>query len=154
MNIISEHISYEEATHSNTANIKGITNDPDNVVIQRMNLVARMVFEPLRAHFGVPLGINSFYRSPELNKAIGGATNSQHCTGEAIDIDSSHSEVTNKMLFDYIHKNMVYDQLIWEMSDANGQPQWVHVSYSGKVNRKQALMASKINGSTIYSPFK
>jgi hypothetical protein len=96
----------------------------------------------------VPIHISSGYRSIELNKCIGGSLTSQHCTGEAIDIDmdGSPSGVTNKMVFDYIKDNLVYDQIINEFDYS-----WVHVSYAanGK-NRKQALDAIRVNGKTTY----
>ena len=95
-------------------------------------------------------------KAAALNKAIGGAAGSQHCSGEAIDIDmDGHAGgVTNKMVFDYIKENLNFDQLIWEFgTDAN--PDWVHVSYesTGK-QRKQILKAVKKGGATSYVPYK
>ena len=79
MDRISKHISYKEATRSNTALRRGIDNIPDVEQLENMKLIAEKVFEPLRKHVGGPIKINSFYRSPELNIAIGGSKNSQHC---------------------------------------------------------------------------
>jgi NADH dehydrogenase FAD-containing subunit len=85
-----------------------------------------------------------------LNKAIGGASSSQHCTGEAIDIDMDGTEISNKQVFDFIKEHLEFDQLIWEFgTDAN--PDWVHVSYesTGK-QRKQVLKAVKQGKTTVY----
>jgi hypothetical protein len=110
------------------------------------------VFEKIREHFGVPIHISSGYRSKELNKAVGGSATSQHCSGEAIDIDmdGSANGVTNAQVFNFIKDNIEFDQLIWEFgSDTN--PDWVHVSYesTGK-QRKQILKAVKSSGKTAY----
>lgn len=130
---ISEHISYLEATNSPTALKLGINNNPDEVTLQRMKLVAKECFEKVRAFYGKPIKVNSFYRSPELNKAVKGSKTSQHVKGEAIDL-SAGSKEQNKILFDWMRLNLDYDQLILE----NGGI-WIHVSYKSKGNRKQVL---------------
>lgn len=133
---ISKHITYAEATKSQTAIRKGIDNTPDEATLDRMRLVAEKVFEPLREYFRMPIGISSFYRSPKLNKAIGGAKNSQHVTGEAMDIDADiFGGVTNTRIFEWIKNNLEFDQLIREYGE-NG---WVHVSYKASGNRNQVL---------------
>ncbi|PCI94912.1 MAG: hypothetical protein COB15_12725 [Flavobacteriales bacterium] len=145
---ISKHISYKEGTHSNTATRRRMRNEPDEVQLKAMKLLSKEVFEPLRAHFDQPIRVNSFFRSAALNKAIGGSRTSQHCSGEAIDIDATNG-VTNKQLFDYIKDNLDFDQLIWEFgTDKN--PDWVHVSYTEtRANRKQILKAVK-DGKPVY----
>jgi hypothetical protein len=114
------------------------------------------VFQPIRDHFGVPIHLSSGYRSAALNKAVGGASSSQHSKGEAIDIDmdGSANGVTNKMVFDFIKANVNFDQLIWEFgTDAN--PDWVHVSYnSDGAQRKQILKAIRQANGTKYIPYK
>ena len=148
---ISKHISYKEATQSQTATRKGISNDPDAYQLQNMQLLAEKVFEPIREHFGVPISINSFFRSQKLNKAIGGASGSQHTQGRAIDIDDTLGGVSNKQMFEYIKNHLDFDQLIWEFGD-NNNPAWVHVSYVSEIeNRRRVLKASKKNGKTIYT---
>ena len=148
---ISKHISYKEATQSQTAVRKGINNEPDAYQLQNMQILAEKVFEPLREHFGVPIAINSFFRSQKLNKAIGGATGSQHTQGRAIDIDDTLGGVSNKQMFEYIKANLDFDQLIWEFGNDNN-PDWVHISYvSESENRKRVLKASKKNGKTVYT---
>ena len=128
---------------------------PTEAHIANLKLLAEKVFEPIRNNFRCPIHISSGYRSAELNKAVGGATTSQHSSGEAIDIDmdGSPNGVTNKMVFDYIKKYLEFDQLIWEFGSAEN-PDWVHVSYesTGK-QRKQVLKAYKENGKTHYKPY-
>ena len=145
---LSEHLDLSEVIRSESAKRNGISNMPIALHIENFKLLAEKVFEPVRVHFGVPIHISSGYRSIELNKCIGGSLTSQHCTGEAIDIDmdGSQSGVTNKMVFDYIKDNLVFDQIINEFDYS-----WVHVSYAanGK-NRKQILDAVRVNGKTTY----
>ena len=92
-----------------------------------------------------------FYRSPELNKATGGSSKSQHCQGRAIDIDDVYGYKTNAEMFNYIKNNLDFDQIIWEFgTDKN--PDWVHVSYvSTDENRRRCLKAERIKGKTVYS---
>ena len=147
---ISEHVSLKEATKSNTATRLEIKNEPRELDLVRMMLIAEKVFEPLRKWVGGPIKVNSFYRSPELNSAIGGSKNSQHCIGCAIDLDDTFGCKTNAQMFDYIKNNLDYDQMIWEFGD-DDNCDWVHVSYiSEDVNRRRLLKASKINGKTNY----
>jgi zinc D-Ala-D-Ala carboxypeptidase len=146
---ISEHISMKEALRSNTAERLGINNMPDNDTLITMQITAQHIFEPLRNHFNEPIYISSFYRSPELNKAIGGSTSSQHCIGEAIDIDDVYSKASNVDFFNYIKDKLEFDQLIWEFGD-DENPAWVHVSYALGKNRMLILKAIKENGRTKY----
>ena len=150
MEKISKHISYKEATRSNTAIRRGIENIPDVEEIENMKLIAEKVFEPLRKWVGGPIKINSFYRSPELNVAIGGSKKSQHCHGQAIDIDDTYGHRSNASMFKHIRYNMDYDQIIWEFGD-DKNPAWVHVSYvSEEKNRHRCLQAYKEDGKTKY----
>jgi hypothetical protein len=122
--------------------------------IENFKKLAEKVFQPIRDHFGVPIRISSGYRSAALNKAIGGSLSSQHCSGEAIDIDMDGTSITNKQVFDFIKDNLIFDQIIAEFPD-KGNPAWVHVSYkSTGTQRKQVLVAKKISGKTIYIPYK
>lgn len=148
---ISQHISYSEATKSQTATRLGIDNAPDAEALEAMQHVASTIFEPVRAHFGGrPIAITSFYRSPALNHAIGGSATSQHCRGEAIDIDADVFDgPTNRAIFEYIRTQLAFDQLIWEFgTDEN--PAWVHVSAKVQGNRGQVLRAIKADGFTRY----
>ncbi len=150
MNRISKHITYKEATRSVTALRLGIENKPSEYELQNMELIAEKVFEPLREAVNGPIKINSFYRSEELNKSIGGSSRSQHCQGRAIDIDDFYGYVSNAYMYYYIKDNLDFDQLIWEFgTDTN--PDWVHVSYvDGDSNRKRCLLAYKEDGKTKY----
>ena len=137
--MISKNISLAEAFKSQTALRHKIDNTTTNeVILANMRHVAEL-FEQIREHFGVPIGISSFYRCPELNKTIGGAKNSQHTLGEAIDIDADiYGGITNKEISEFA-KTLDFDQLIFEYgNDVN--PAWVHISRKrvGK-NRKQVL---------------
>ena len=149
--MISKHISDKEGVYSRTALRLGIENTPTLNHRDNMVKLANEVFEPLRAYVGGPIKINSFYRSPELNKAIGGSAKSQHCNGQAIDIDDTFGRCTNAEMFHFIRDNLDYDQMIWEFGD-DDNPDWVHVSYvSPKENRQRCLLAYKDNGKTKYS---
>jgi len=151
MKKISKHVSYKEATFSQTATRKDIDNIPSAEILKRMKAVAENIFEPLRAHVGGPIKINSFYRSINLNVAIGGAKSSQHTRGEAMDIDDTFGHMSNKDMFEFIKDELDFDQLIWEFGDDNN-PAWIHVSYvSGENNRRRILKASKQQGKTVYN---
>ena len=146
---ISPNLTLAEVSKSNTAIKLGIDNEPKGEHLNNMIHTANAIFQPMREHFGKPIFVSSGYRSPELNKAIGGASNSQHCKGEALDLDNDAVEYpTNKDIFDYIKNHLDFDQLIWEFDGA-----WVHVSYNKDKNRKQVLRALKVNGKTIYQPY-
>lgn len=147
MEKISTNLSYKEGVHSNTATRRNIDNNPDADQLAAMKLVAAKVFQPVREWYGKPIRINSFFRSVELNTQIGGSKTSQHCKGEAIDMDTTSD---NKKLYEYIRDNLEYDQLIWEFGDSNN-PDWVHVSFSKNGNRKRQLLAKKVNGKSTYS---
>jgi hypothetical protein len=140
---ISDNISYTEATKSITAKRKHINNIPDKDTVSRMKYVAENLFEPLRKHFGVPIGISSFYRSEALNQAVGGSKTSEHVYGSAMDIDADiFGLITNKDIFDYIKDNLEFNQLIWEYGD-DKEPDWVHASLKEFNNKKQILKACR-----------
>jgi hypothetical protein len=148
---ISPHLNLAEITRSDTAKRHGIDNTPTAEHLENFKLLADKVFEPIREHFGVPIFISSGYRSKALNDFIKGSLSSQHCKGQAIDIDmdGSNGEVTNRMVFDYIKNKLDFDQLIWEFgTDFN--PDWVHVSFVKSGNRKQKLKAIRTSGKTTY----
>jgi hypothetical protein len=147
---ISEHISYKESVYSRTATRLDINNEPNDEQMDNMCLIAQEVFEPLRMWVGGPIKINSFFRSPELNKAIGGSGKSQHCHGQAIDLDDTFGRATNAEMYEFIKEHLDFDQMIWEFGD-DDNPDWVHVSYvSEKENRNRCLQAYKENGKTKY----
>jgi zinc D-Ala-D-Ala carboxypeptidase len=148
---ISPHLNLAELTRSETAKRNGIDNTPTAEHLENFKLLADKVFEPIREHFKTPIFISSGYRSKELNELIKGSATSQHCKGQAIDIDmdGGNGEVTNRMVFDFIKNKLDFDQLIWEFgTDSN--PDWVHVSYVKGKNRKQKLKAIRSGGKTSY----
>ena len=148
--MISKHISYKEGVHSNTATRRGIDNTPNDEQLDNMETIAEEVFEPLRAYVNGPIKINSFFRCPELNKAIGGSSKSQHCKGQAIDIDDTFGRMTNAEMYHFIKEHLDFDQMIWEFGD-DDNPDWVHVSYvSPESNRKRCLKAYREDGKTKY----
>ena len=150
MKKISKNITYKEAVHSNTAKRMGIENIPNEDQIANMFTIAEMIFQPLRSFVGGPIKITSFFRSPKLNQAIGGSRSSQHCKGQAMDLDDVYGHKTNAEMFMYIRENLDFDQLIWEFGDEEN-PNWIHVSYVDKQkNRNRCLKAYKDNGKTKY----
>lgn len=153
MSQLSKYTTLQEVIKSNMASVLQIQNIPNAEQIANLKLVCTEVFDKVREHFGKPIAITSGFRSPELNKRIGGAKNSQHLEGKALDIDGDTlGGVCNKDIFDFIKNNCTFDQLIWEFGTENA-PDWVHVSYNKEVNRKQILRAVKSNGKTIYQPY-
>ena len=148
---ISPNLNLAEITRSDTAKRHGIDNTPTAEHLENFKLLADKVFEPIREHFKTPIFISSGYRSKDLNAFIKGSASSQHCKGQAIDIDmdGSNGEVTNRMVFDFIKNKLDFYQLIWEFgTDFN--PDWVHVSYVKGKNRKQKLKAIRTSGKTTY----
>ncbi len=151
--MISKHISMKEATKSITALRLGIDNTPNADAINNMKLLAEKVFEPLREWVGGPIKINSMYRSPALNEAIGGSSKSQHCCkggASAIDIDDVYGHKTNAEMFHFLKDELSFDQMIWEFGNEDN-PDWVHISYiSEEKNRNRILKAVRDDGKTKY----
>ena len=156
MSNISKHITYKEATFSITAIRKGYDNTPSEAVISRMKAVAGFLFEPLRTGLGGhKIRVSSFYRSPKVNKAVGGAKYSSHMYGNAIDLVAyEDTPITNAQIFYYTLHHLCFDQLIWEHGDKD-EPAWVHISFkSDSKNRNEVLRAFSKNGKTHYTDFK
>ncbi|MDB5240092.1 MAG: peptidase [Spirosoma sp.] len=147
------NLSFAQAIKSATAIRKGIDNTPPLAVYQNMLKTYQFIIRPIFEHYG-PLTVSSFYRCPELNRAIGGAKNSQHTIGCAVDIDCDGSGVvSNRELLKWARKNLPFDQILDEFSDEHGNPSWVHLSYvSPEKNRGNVYAAIKQNGKTIYVP--
>lgn len=147
---LSDNLTLAEVTKSATAKRKGISNEPTIEHMENLKAVAQNIFQPVRDHFGKPIAVTSGYRSADLNKAIGGSSTSQHCKGEAIDMDADvFGGVTNREIFEYIKDNLDFDQLIYEFGDENN-PDWVHCSFISKGNRRQVLRAVRKKGRTSY----
>lgn len=147
--MLSKNLSLAEVTKSATAIKKGISNEPTKEHLENLKAVAENIFQPLRDYFGVPIAVTSGYRSAELNAIIGGSSTSQHCKGEAIDLDADvYGSLTNAEVFGYLREHADFDQLIWEFGDEHN-PAWVHCSYKQN-NRGQVLRAYRKNGKTYY----
>lgn len=151
---LTEHFSLEELTVSPTAKKLGLPNTPTQEHIANMKYVCEKILEPVRAHFGKPVQINSSYRSPAVNKAVGGSKTSQHSNGEAVDFEIPG--IPNKKLADWVADNLEFDQVILEFYNAKdgANSGWVHASIKRNGhNRKQRLIASKSkSGGTTYTP--
>ena len=127
---ISEHFTMFDVVNSATALARKIDNRPTAQVVTNATALIKNVLEPIRNHFNSPLNVNCMYRSPNLNKAVGGVSTSQHVKGQAADITVNNHSIQE--VFNYIKKNLVYDQLIQEGT-------WIHISFSLIKNRKQPL---------------
>ena len=148
--MISKHISDKESVYSRTAQRLNIDNTPTKDHKKNMVELAESIFEPLRTFVGGPIKINSFYRSPDLNKAIGGSTKSQHCQGQAMDIDDTFGRSSNAEMFEFIKEHLDFDQMIWEFGN-HQNPDWVHISFVKEgINRNRCLKAYKEEGKTKY----
>ena len=148
---LSNNFRLNELIRSQTAERKGIDNTPSAEHQENLKSLCTNVLQPIRDHFGKVVTVSSGYRSPELCIAIGSKTTSQHAKGEAADFEIFG--VSNKVLADWIHNNINYDQLIlefWSPEDPNKG--WIHCSYSRDNNRKQYLRAYKNEGKTKYEP--
>jgi zinc D-Ala-D-Ala carboxypeptidase len=147
---LSENFTMAEFIKSDTANRLGIDNTPEGEHLEAAKELFENVVQKVRDHFG-PTVINSGYRCPELNEAVRGSKTSQHCHGEAADIEVPG--VANGDLAQWIVDNLEFDQVILEFYTP-GEPSsgWVHVSYKADgSNRKKALTAAKVDGKTVYS---
>jgi hypothetical protein len=134
--MITSDFSEYEVYHSNTAIKENIKNEPNEEQMFNASLLAHHVLQPLRDAVKRPIIVNSWFRSELLNTRLGGSKTSDHLTGRAADIKLYEGD--NKVLFDWIKKNVLFDQLIWEEGDDNN-PAWVHVSFRMGGNRNQTL---------------
>lgn len=125
-----EFFTIEELCANTTAKERGINNTPSSEVIYNLRMLVIFVLDPLRRKYGKPIYVNSGYRSPQLNKAVGGVKTSQHVKGQAVDI-TTYSRSGNKRLFDLIRESGCFDELINENNFS-----WIHVSYNFNKNRK------------------
>ena len=146
---LSANFSLKELTKSDTATRLGIDNTPNEETIDNLKTLCDKVLQPVREHFGKSVTVNSGYRSPESNAAVGGSKTSDHCKGQAADIEIDG--VPNPELAQWIMNNLDYTQLILEFY-TQGIPDsgWVHVSYDPNNLKKQELTAVKVAGKTQY----
>ena len=144
---LSKNFVLSEITRSNTARRKGISNEPDKEHLANLQTIITELVQPMRDAIG-PIRISSGYRSPKLNRAIGGSSRSQHCKGEALDLQFwKDGEMNNKVIYDWVlDSGLEFDQMINEFDFA-----WIHISFSSGKNRKQVLEAYKNDqGKTAY----
>jgi len=134
---LSKHFTLEEMEKSQTATRKGIKNKAGSGEIKNLGDLCYEVLEPVRVKFDKPVTITSGYRSPELSEAIGSKATSQHCLGEAVDMEVIG--VSNLQVALWIENNVDFDQLILEFYTGEANSGWIHVSYKDGSNRKQVL---------------
>ena len=146
---LSANFTLKELTKSDTATRLGLDNTPDDQALENLKTLCEMVLQPVREHYGKSVTVNSAYRSPESNAAVGGSKTSDHCKGMAADIEIVG--VANADLAQWIMDNLEYTQLILEFYTP-GIPDsgWVHVSYDPNNLKKQELTATKVAGKTTY----
>ena len=151
--MLSENFALRDFIKSETATRKKIDNTPSPAHLAALKAVAKNILEPVLAHYKKPIRINSAYRGPALNKAVGGSAKSQHCNGEAVDFEIDG--LSNPDLAMWVSKNLEFDQLILEFYNPKEGPNsgWVHCSYKATgTNRRQILTAVTVGGKTVYKP--
>ena len=144
---LSPHVTLAEFENSPTAVKHGISNKMNAEQIEKAKLVCVNCFEPIRAYLKKPIRVNSGFRSLLLNKKIGGSKTSQHCKGEALDLD-----LHDRKLFNWIIDNVNFDQLIYELW-TDKESDFFHISYSPVKNRNQVIRAFNRAGKTLYIPY-
>jgi hypothetical protein len=146
---ISNNFNLTELISSETALRKKIDNTPSDEVVKNLVSLVLNVLQPLRDKYGKPINITSGYRSPKLNSAIGGAKNSQHCLGQAVDFTVPKEDYKE---VGAILQTLFVDQLIWEFGNEDA-PDWIHVSFRIGNNRNEYLRAYKNSfNQTKYKP--
>jgi hypothetical protein len=148
---LSPNFTLSEMTKSETALRNNLDNTPGETEIANLKMLAEKVLQPVRDHYGKGVKVNSGFRHPNVNAAVGGSKTSDHCLGQAADIEIPG--VPNHELAEWIKNNLEYTQLILEFY-TRGIPDsgWVHVSYVPSNLKKQDLTAVKENGKTVYLP--
>ena len=144
---LSKNFALSEITHSNTAKRLGIDNEPTETHLQNMQHLVDNLIQPLRDAIG-PIRVSSGYRNPELNRAIGGSRSSQHCKGQALDLQFwQNGKMMNELIYEWIlDSGIEFDQMINEFDFA-----WIHISLKKKGSRNQVLEAFKDDeGDTKY----
>lgn len=129
-----KYFTMGELTRSTTADARGIDNRCDLTAAENLKNLVEQVLDPVREWYGKPVLVNSGFRSPALNRAVGGVPSSQHVKGEAADITAGSKE-ENRLLFDYIRENLPFDQLINEKDLS-----WIHVSLKRHGRNRHELL--------------
>jgi zinc D-Ala-D-Ala carboxypeptidase len=151
MTQLSKNFSLAEMTKSETALRNDMDNTPNTVQIAALELLCARVLQQVRDHYGVAVKINSGFRHPDVNAAVGGSKTSDHCKGQAADIEIPGT--SNAALAEWIKDHLQFTQLILEFY-TQGQPEsgWVHVSFDPTNLKKQVMTAVKQSGKTVYLP--
>jgi zinc D-Ala-D-Ala carboxypeptidase len=148
---LTENFTLSEMVKSETALRQGLDNTPGDAEIANLKVLAEKVLQPIRDHYKKGIKVNSGFRHPNVNAAVGGSRTSDHCKGQAADIEIPG--VANAELAEYIKKNLKFTQLILEFYTP-GVPDsgWVHVSYDPGNLKCQVMTAYKKGGKTVYEP--
>jgi zinc D-Ala-D-Ala carboxypeptidase len=148
---LTANFTLAEMIKSETALRHDMDNTPGETEIANLKALAENVLQPVRDHFGKGVKVNSGFRHPEVNAKVGGSKTSDHCQGQAADIEIPG--VANADLAQWIVDNLDFRQVILEFYTP-GVPDsgWVHVSYVAGDNKKQVLTATKKDGKTVYLP--
>jgi zinc D-Ala-D-Ala carboxypeptidase len=146
---LTKNFTLAEMTKSETALRYDMDNTPGEKEIGNLKVLCEKVLQPVRDHYGKGVKVNSGFRHPEVNAKVGGSKTSDHCRGQAADIEIPG--VPNAELAKWIRDNLEYRQLILEFYTP-GVPDsgWVHVSYVAEDNKKEVLTATKKDGKTVY----
>jgi hypothetical protein len=144
---LSQNFSLRELTKSQTAERKGISNEPSEEHIENLKLLCTKILQPIRNEWGV-VSISSGYRSPELCEAIGSKITSQHARGQAADFECYN--VDNNKLFNWAIENVPFDQAILEFYTGDPDSGWLHMSYNEDNNRGETLRAFRENNKVVY----
>jgi zinc D-Ala-D-Ala carboxypeptidase len=148
---LTANFTLAEMCKSETALRNNMENIPGEQEIAALKLLCEKVLQPVRDHYGKGVKVNSGFRHPDVNQKVGGSRNSDHCRGQASDIEIPG--IPNAELAEWIRDNLEFRQLILEFYTP-GIPDsgWVHVSYVADDNKKQVLTATKKDGKTVYLP--
>ena len=144
---LSQNFSLRELTKSQTAERKGISNEPSEEHIENLKLLCTKILQPIRDHFGI-VSVSSGYRSPALCEALGSKSTSQHARGQAADFECYG--IDNNKLFEWATKNVTFDQAILEFYNGDPESGWIHMSYNEDNNRSETLRAFRENNKVVY----
>ena len=143
---LSKNFYLKEFVISQVAERHGYRNEPNEKQIENLRLLCVNVLQPLREIIGVPVFINSGFRSFDVNAAVGGKFNSQHLEGKAADFVVPSMNLVD--VFNIILQKLLFDQLIYEFG------KWIHVSWNSETNRKDVMISKKFYGKTVYENVK
>jgi len=144
---LSQNFSLRELTKSQTAERKGISNEPSEEHIENLKLLCTKILQPIRDEFGI-VSVSSGYRSPALCEALGSKSTSQHARGQAADFECYG--IANNKLFEWATKNLTFDQAILEFYTGEPESGWIHMSYNENNNRGETLRAFRENNKVVY----